>query len=71
MTTEQFAYWLQGFAEINGGAPTDEQWKIVKDHLALVFDKKTPVYRHDLGMPKLGDLPAEFLRQYQQPVITC
>jgi hypothetical protein len=42
MTTEQFTYWLQGFAEIQSQAPTEEQWTIIKDHLALVFDKKTP-----------------------------
>lgn len=42
MTSEQFAYWLQGFAEIHGGAPTPEQWKVIKDHLNLVFNKVTP-----------------------------
>lgn len=44
MTTEQFAYWLQWFSEINSSAPSNEQWKIIQDHLALVFDKKTPLY---------------------------
>ena len=42
MTTEQFTYWLQWFAEVNTKAPTEEQWTIIKDHLALVFDKQTP-----------------------------
>jgi hypothetical protein len=42
MTTEQFTYWLQGFAEIQSSAPTEEQWTMIKDHLAIVFDKKTP-----------------------------
>lgn len=43
MTSEQFAYWLQGFAELNPNAPTSEQWQAIRDHLALVFEKKTPV----------------------------
>ena len=42
MTPEQFAYWLQGFAEINDVAPTEDQWKIICDHLKLVFKKVTP-----------------------------
>ncbi len=42
MTTEQFTYWLQGFVEIHGGVPTEEQWLIIKDHLQLVFKKESP-----------------------------
>ena len=42
MTPEQFAYWLQGFAEISQKAPTEKEWAIVKDHLATVFKKVTP-----------------------------
>lgn len=42
MTPEQFAYWLQGFSEINGQAPTVEQWQVIQDHLKLVFEKMTP-----------------------------
>ena len=44
MSTENFAYWLQGFSEICGESPTPQQWKIIQDHLALVFKKETPVY---------------------------
>lgn len=50
MTAEQFVYWLQGFMELGFiGRPeedvymTPEQVQTVKDHLALVFVKKTPV----------------------------
>lgn len=43
MNTEQFAYWLQGFAELNEQPPTPEQWQSIRDHLKTVFDKKTPV----------------------------
>jgi len=42
MTPEQFAYWLQGFAEIHNSAPTTQEWTIIKDHLATVFKKITP-----------------------------
>lgn len=42
MTPEQFAYWLQGFAEISQKAPTEKEWQVIKDHLATVFNKVTP-----------------------------
>lgn len=45
VTPEQFCYWLQGFAELreNGGnSPTAEQWKLIREHLATVFNKVTP-----------------------------
>jgi hypothetical protein len=50
MTTEQFAYWLQGFAELNAEPPSAEQWKSIRDHLQLVFKKETPYVA-----PRLGD----------------
>jgi hypothetical protein len=46
MNEQQFAYWLQGFAELNGDAPPDEdQWRSIREHLALVFEKVTPAVR--------------------------
>lgn len=42
MDALQFAYWLQGFTELHGEPPTPEQWKSIKEHLALVFTKVTP-----------------------------
>ena len=44
MTAEQFVYWLQGFSELECGAPNDKQWKIIQDHLNLVFTKRTVDY---------------------------
>jgi hypothetical protein len=41
----QFCYWLQGFAEVGSLPPNSQQWEIIKDHLQLVFDKKTPEYK--------------------------
>lgn len=46
MTTEQFCYWVQGFLEIQDPKNiTEEQVKIIKDHLNLVFTKLTPPYK--------------------------
>lgn len=43
MTSNDFTYWLQGYVEItNGAQPDATQWAIIKDHLALVFNKVTP-----------------------------
>lgn len=43
MTPENFCYWLQGFNELNGQTPTEDQWKSITEHLELVFKKVTPV----------------------------
>lgn len=45
MTPENFTYWLQGFFEISGRVNTLNftQVQIIRDHLNLVFDKKTPM----------------------------
>jgi len=53
MTPEQFAYWLQGFAELTEGTPpTPEQWQSINDHLKKVFVKVTPQYQQpSLGQP--------------------
>lgn len=37
MKSRDFVYWLQGFIELNGAPPTPEQWKIIGQHLNLVF----------------------------------
>lgn len=43
MNYEQFAIWLHGFLEISNVEEINkEQTQIIKDHLALLFDKKTP-----------------------------
>lgn len=42
MTPENFAYWLQGFIELNPNSiPSLDQWNLIKEHLSLVFNKKT------------------------------
>lgn len=41
LSAESFTFWLQGFAEIHGGPPTDKQWEVIKEHLELVFTRVT------------------------------
>jgi len=51
MTSEQFAYWLQGFVELNSSMeqPTAEQWKAIGQHLQTVFRKVTPPVQEQRG----------------------
>jgi len=60
---QDFCYWLQGFVELqDSDSISDKQWLVIKDHLKLVFDKKTPD-RFELNpsftSPKLGDFISE------------
>lgn len=44
MSPENFCYWLQGWLEIqNPSSASAEQLQEVKNHLALVFTKVTPL----------------------------
>lgn len=71
MSPEQFAYWLQGFVELNGSEPTVEQWQSIKDHLKTVFMKVTPEVRQ-VGPTypglRTGDMAWP---QRVEPRITC
>lgn len=51
MTSEQFAYWMQGFAELNAEPPTAEQWRSIREHLATVFVKVTPPVQSSPPVP--------------------
>jgi hypothetical protein len=45
MTSDQFVYWLQGFLEVSGASEmSEQQLRIVRDHLELVLSKRTPAY---------------------------
>lgn len=47
-----FCYWLQGMFELtNANELTAEQVQQIKDHLGLVFNKKTPQYPNYSGYP--------------------
>lgn len=42
MTDRDFVYWLNGFIELSNPVTlTEEQVKIIKQHLHLVFEKVT------------------------------
>lgn len=62
MNYEQFAIWLHGFLEISNAETIDKnQTQIIKDHLALLFDKKTP----DLSKNKDADV----FEHYRPPYV--
>lgn len=65
MTTEQFTYWLQGFMEVANPTTLDAtQTQIIKDHLALVFDKQTP---DRTFTPPLAPMPTTPYPMWQEP----
>ena len=65
MTAEQFTYWLQGFMEVANPTTLDAtQTQIIKDHLALVFDKQTP---HRTFTPPLAPMPTTPYPMWQEP----
>lgn len=41
MTQHDFCMWLNGYVELDGKTPTDDQWEMIKEHLALLFNKTT------------------------------
>jgi hypothetical protein len=57
VTPEQFAYWLQGYAEMGGPAPSEEQWAMIKAHLALVFDKQVKISLPSMEPAKYPPIP--------------
>ena len=73
MDALQFAYWLQGFAELNEQPPSAEQWQSIRDHLALVFRKVTPPLsdgaKHGPLSQRIDD---DFVRaQLRRSSVTC
>jgi len=43
MSPQDFCYWLQGYLELAGANKVGpQQVQMIKDHLNLVFEKKTP-----------------------------
>ncbi len=61
MDAQQFAYWLQGFAELNDTPPTKAQWESIREHLALVFEKVTPPIRMAPNQPQRQLTKNDFL----------
>jgi hypothetical protein len=73
MDALQFAYWLQGFAELHGQPPTKAQWKVINDHLQLVFQKVTPVRFTTLGpdLTKGATAIADVARAFPLGAVKC
>jgi len=63
MNQDQFAYWLQGFVEMNSGKePTKAQWEMIKNHLQLCFKKMTPpLMPYGVGGSYGGDLKVKYI----------
>jgi hypothetical protein len=71
MTSDQFLYWLQGFMEVaNPKTLNESQVQIIRDHLNLVFDKKTPIVYPEKSptSPNLGHPIWEIDPNYYRPI---
>lgn len=71
MTSEQFSYWLQGFAEITDKAPSEKEWKIIKDHLSTVFNKITPDRSPKMNEPLVAPFKTPHSFPPDIPTIYC
>ena len=68
MSPENFIYWLQGFLEIqNPQNITETQVQIIKDHIALVLKKETPVRTLE-DMAKKYNICQNLSLPYNNPV---
>lgn len=64
MTPEQFCYWLQGYCEINGKGqvPTVEAWRVIEEHVGLVFTKVTSKTNKETQAVDLAAISEELRR---------
>lgn len=71
MEAINFVYWLQGALELgNQKTMTEEQVKVIQDHLNLVLKKVTPQYQIQTPVFRTPHLGAIFDPQ-TPPVISC
>ncbi len=56
MTSGRFCDWLQGYVELQGELPTQEQWEMIKEHLALVYNKVTSPKKKGILINKAEDV---------------
>lgn len=62
MTERDFVYWLNGFFELSGATYlTDNQVRVVKEHLNLVFNKVT------INSPETLEEMSEFRQLFGKP----
>lgn len=57
MNETMFCYWLQGYSELCGETPSPEQWKMIQDHLRLVFKNVTK--QNPAGLLQLSEVVAK------------
>lgn len=67
MNSTDFTYWLQGFVELSesNAVPNEKQWLMIKDHLKLVFDKKTPDRSQPLRIKSMEEILNEHFKKPQ------
>ncbi len=70
MTPEQFCYWLQGRAELVPTPPNEAEWTAIRDHLAAVFKKVTPVRDPLAGLAGIAGRASPLGGQAQCSVIS-
>lgn len=63
MTPEQFCYWMNGYVDLNGDTPNEDQWAVIVEHLQTVF-KKTTV----LTVDKLTTSPDKWQWPHTPPI---
>lgn len=66
MSPENFVYWLNGYVELNGSIPNEQQWESIKDHLQLVMDKKSPVRNVFLETNSLEEHMEKVAEQFKE-----
>jgi len=77
MNERDFVYWLNGHVELNPAQeqPTPAQWKMIKEHLALVMTKVTPLLLRSTGLnernPDTPWVPHKNERLTLPPNVTC
>lgn len=70
MTPESFTYWLQGFVELSDtDTISEKQWLTIKDHLKLVFDKKTPDRSEPIKIKSLDEVLKEMHKKPKTPFL--
>lgn len=59
MTPKEFCYWLQGYFELTNHTDlTQDQVRIVKDHLAIVFNQEPKLLSDAKPFISFPEIPA-------------
>jgi len=74
MDAIQFVYWLQGFLEMSDVDKLNtKQTQILKDHIALVLKKVTPIYEKSTypDTPKMPYIPRPIDEKWIDTKVSC